>query len=299
MGIPRSVNRELHAAWLCLESWNMSAITFTLLGIPFACNARTGAMAAAPAALRRASLSKSFAALGGIDRGDAIPLSVTGQDQDAFQTAALDITAALASLTGRFVLIGGDCTVACGALPALRARRPFLVWIDAHGDINTSATTPSGYWPGMPVAYVAGLETPIGPSPAPLPGRDIVIVGARDLDPGEAENAGSIGATILMGPPPPLSQLPARAPGQSVFIHLDLDVLDPAVLPAVNFRTPGGWSEDELVTWLTELGKHDDVMGMEVTGFDPTRDPDGRVARGLVKLLVRIVTAIWGGEEPR
>ena len=272
--------------------------TFTLLGIPIACNPRTGGMADAPAALRRAGLSERLTALGAVDHGDALPLTITGQDQAALQAALHTVSAAVARITPPFVFVGGDCTIACATLPAVGDHQPALVWIDAHGDFNTPATTPSGYWPGMPLAQVAGLDTPLGPSPAPVPGPRIALIGARDLDPGEAENALALGATVLRGGPPDLARLPATVTDRPIVVHLDLDVLDPSAMPAVNYVTPGGWDTDELVGWLAALSRQSNIIGLEVTAFDPTRDPDGRVAPRLVDLLARLVTGLWDASAP-
>ena len=276
----------------------MSLPTLTLLGIPLACNPRTGGMADGPAALRRAGLSQRLTALGAIDGGDALPRTVSGQDQAALQAALRAAASVVGRVTPPFLFIGGDCTIACATLPALHAHQPALVWIDAHGDFNTPATTPSGEWPGMPLAQVAGLDTPLGPSPAPVPGPRIALVGARDLDPGEAENALTLGATVLRGGPPDLAALPPAVTQRPVVVHLDLDVLDPSAMPAVNFVTPGGWSADELVHWLTALGQRANIIGLEVTAFDPTRDPDGQVAHRLIELLARLVPGLSNPSAP-
>ncbi len=276
----------------------MSLPAFILLGIPLACNPRTGGMADAPAALRRAGLAERLAALGAVDHGDALPRTVSGQDQPALQAALHAASAAVVQVAPPCVFIGGDCTIACATLPALHSLQPALVWIDAHGDFNTPATTPSGYWPGMPLAQVAGLDTPLGPSPAPVLGPRIALVGARDLDPGEAENALALGATVLPGGPPDLARLPASVTNRPIVVHLDLDVLDPSAMPAVNYVTPGGWNIDALVDWLAALSQQANVIGLEVTAFDPTRDPEGVVAPRLVDLLARLVTAVWGASAP-
>src|SRR4051812_7398442 len=169
--------------------------TFSVLGIPLACDTRTGGMAEAPAAWRQAGVMDTLAPLGGVDQGNVFATAIIGKDQTAFQSCSDQTMTALARIETPVVLLGGDCTIAPGVMAAVASRQPMLVWLDAHGDFNTIDPTPSGYWPGMPLARVAGLVTPLGPAEPILPGSDIVLVGARDLDPGEGENALGIGAT--------------------------------------------------------------------------------------------------------
>ena len=78
------------------------------------------------------------------------------------------------------------------------------------------------------------------------------------------------------------------------WLHLDVDVLDPAVMPAVDSPDPGGLGRDELVELLAPLAASPRCVGMEVTVFDPDLDPDGRLARELTDTLVAAVRPALG-----
>ena len=122
-----------------------------------------------------------------------------------------------------------------------------------------------------------------GFEPALEPSR-VLMCGVRDLDPGErvlVETAG-------VGNARPSEVVPALA-GQKVYVHLDLDVLDPSVLPA-QFAVPHGLSDTGLRTLLADVARDCDVVGVEVTAFEAPEDPDERARRtDLVASIVRAV----------
>src|SRR5690349_2693309 len=105
---------------------------FSVMGIPLACDTRTGGMAEAPTAWRRAGLMKTLAPLGGVDQGNVFGNAIVGQDQAAFQACSHETTAALAGTEVPLVLLGGDCTIAPGVMAAVAPRNPLLLWLDAH-----------------------------------------------------------------------------------------------------------------------------------------------------------------------
>ena len=157
---------------------------------------------------------------------------------------------------GRFpVLTSSDCSICMATFPAVARHVPdvHVVWFDAHGDSNTPETTPSGFLGGMCLGASVGLWD-AGFPPALEPER-VHGVGIRDVDPGEWA-------------PEPFS-IDGLA-GKPVYVHLDLDVLDPSVLPA-QFAVPGGLSLDDLRDVLSSL---EDVVGIEITAFE---EPEGRV----------------------
>jgi arginase len=144
------------------------------------------------------------------------------------------------------VLTASDCSICMSTFAAVAERVPDVrvLWLDAHGDSNTPETTPSGFLGGMCLGASVGLWQS-GFDPALTPDR-VRGVGIRDLDPGEwaPEPYGS-----LDGP---------------IYVHLDLDVLDPSVLPS-QFPVPGGLSAEQLRGVLASL---DGVVGVEVTAFE-------------------------------
>ena len=160
----------------------------------------------------------------------------------------------------RPLLLAGDCSIALSTLPVAVRHRPDVrvVWIDAHADFNTPDTSPSGFLGGMPLAGACGLwDTGFG---AGLDPARVAMLGVRDVDGGERVLLDTRG----VGHP----ESPDALVGLPVFVHLDLDVLDPAVLPA-QFPAAGGWSWSRLRRVLSELVEGSELVGAEVTSAHP------------------------------
>ncbi len=164
---------------------------------------------------------------------------------------------------GRFpVLTASDCSICLTTLPALARRRPdaHVLWLDAHGDFNTPETTPSGFLGGMCLAAACGVwDAGFG---GDLDPARVVMCGVRDVDPGERVLLETRGVGLVERP----SQLAETLAGRPVFVHLDLDVLDPSVLPAT-FPAPGGLSDGGLRTLLAEVAETADIIGAEITSM--------------------------------
>lgn len=167
---------------------------------------------------------------------------------------------------GARVLVAGSCDLAMATLPALAAAHDGLrvAWIDAHPDFNTPQSSGSAFLGGMPLAWACGIWP--DPPEGTLDPQRVHLMGVRDVDPGERRLLD--GHRVHETPP-------AEGP---VFVHLDLDVLDPSLMPAP-FAVPGGWSWEELDAALAGLP---DVVGIEVTGCAPGHAR--RVADTLAKL---------------
>jgi arginase len=140
-------------------------------------------------------------------------------------------------------VLAGDCVTPLAVLAGLRRRQvdPALVWFDAHGDFHTEQTTTSGYLGGFPLAKAVGrgdLTLPAALGLAPLAEEDVVLVDARDLDPGEV--AALEASRVRHVPVDRLAGGEVRLPRKPVHLHVDLDVLDPAVLPGLRFPAAGG-----------------------------------------------------------
>jgi len=146
------------------------------------------------------------------------------------------------------VVVSGDCTTSLGVIAGLQRSGldPAIVWFDAHADLQTEATTASGYLGGMPLALAAGvgqLTLPAALGLRPVAQDRIVLVDARDTDPPEAE--------LLARSP--IRRCPVHAvraddvPPGAVYLHLDVDVVDPAEVPGLLYPTAGGPSLVEVV----------------------------------------------------
>ena len=197
--------------------------------------------------------------------------------RDAIAAAGLALGAAL-DAGDMPVLLASDCTICMSSLPALARREPAarVVWLDAHGDFNTPGTTASGYLGGMCLAAACGRwDGGFGPGIDPA---RVVLSDARDLEAGERDELGAAGVAILA---------PARVPdavrGERVFVHVDLDVLDPSEMP-FSFPAAGGLPLPALRALLAELAGAAEIAGVEVTS---TASPGaaGRLADMLQPLI--------------
>jgi arginase len=178
-------------------------------------------------------------------------------------------------------------SVACMA--RTYGERLFVLWIDAHGDLNTPASSPSGTAHGMPLRLLLEGDA-AGPLPAPgcLGPTQVALAGARDLDTAEAEYVREHGlpwlkVAALESAPTSLAELPP--PGAAVYVHLDLDVLDPIVLPAVAVPTPGGLTAVSLVQALTAVLSQHEVVGVGVTEYVPQVEHDQQVVSSVLAAL--------------
>jgi len=171
------------------------------------------------------------------------------------------------------VLLAADCSVSAATLPALARDRPDakVLWLDAHGDYNTPDTSGSGYLGGMCLAGACGVwETGLG---EPLPPERVVLAGVRDLDPGERELLERGPATVIgASTVETLVAVKNALDGAPVFIHLDLDVVDPEFLPA-GVPAPGGLHPDKLYDLLESVLEESELVGFEVTAFEAP-EPD-------------------------
>jgi arginase family enzyme len=165
-----------------------------------------------------------------------------------------------ADLPERPLVLGGDCCAHIGAVEGLAARqdRLALVWLDAHGDLNTPQTSPSGNMWGMPLRMILD-------SGAVDPG-DVALVGARALDPMEEEYIASSG--LRTGDDAVAGALDDVA---CVYVAVDADVLEPSEI-SMFMPEPGGLSVGEVEAILEDVAKRASVLGAGFTGlsFEPS-----------------------------
>jgi arginase len=206
---------------------------------------------------------------------------------------------------GEFPLIlGGDCSVVLGSALAMRrlgeerGGRIGLVYIDAHSDFRHPGNAPVvGAAAGEALALVTGRgQAELAGMEQRRPSvrdRDVVVVGMRQTD--EYRMDLQAGGFSVRTAPDVRAQGAARSAqwiqgqlGECIgyWVHLDVDVLDPSVMPAVDAPTPGGIAYPELEQLLRGLVGRAECLGIEVTVFDPDFDVDGVYAQDLVNTLV-------------
>jgi arginase len=173
----------------------------------------------------------------------------------------------------RPVLVASDCAVGLTTLVAVARHRPEarFLWLDAHGDFNTPDTTSSGFLGGMALAGACG-RWDAGVAEAVDPAR-VVLAGVRDLEPAEREVLESSALTVIGASLETLVFTQHALDRAPVFVHLDLDVLDPDAFPAWK-PAPGGLSPEKLYDLLEAVTEECDLVGFEVTAFEAPEDEE-------------------------
>ena len=177
-------------------------------------------------------------------------LEAGGQVEDALAAGAFP------------VITSSDCSICVTTLPAVARQRPeaWVLWLDAHPDFNDPQTTQSGFLGGMCLAAACGAWD-AGFDTARFEPARVVMCGIRDVDAGERVLVETHGVGLVERP----SRLAELLAGREVFVHLDLDVLDPRVMPGLHWPVDGGFSDGGLRTLLAEVAEAADIIGVEVT----------------------------------
>jgi arginase len=217
------------------------------------------------------------------------------------------IAAAVATAreAGRLPLVlAGNCNAAVGGASGIGGTKRGVVWFDAHGDFCTPETTDSGFLDGMGLAMMVGRcwQRALSHMPgyAPIAEKATALVGARDLDPAEADAlAGSAVTYLRVGDlrargvasafNPFLDHLAREA--DRVYVHIDLDVHDPEEAPANQLNVPDGLSAAEVREAVALIGRRVRVAAAGLGSYDPAVDPDGRTAEVAVRLLESLRSA--------
>ena len=213
---------------------------------------------------------------------------------------ALELAERVATIVkrGGFPLVlGGDHSLAIGTLAgvARARRRPGVIWMDAHPDINSPETTPSGNVHGMPFAVALGIAG--APFPESLrksaDPRSSALVGIRDVDEGEREHIRASGVTALtiadiyrLGMAGVMERAIAVASGgDGIHLSLDMDVIDPNEAPGVGTPVRGGISYREAQLAMEMVAATGKLLSMEVTEVNPILDRANATASLAVELI--------------
>jgi arginase len=274
-------------------------VTFSVLDAPSNLGLRPPSPGVEPGTRRLADALRGCGlveALGARDAGrvEAPPYAGSAEASrsliPAFTRALADRIGELVDAGERPLVLGGDCSILLGAMLALRRRGRFgLAFVDGHLDFRHLGWAPAvGAVAGEDLAVVTGRAEPeladldgLGPYVAE---RDVIALGERERDPGERAAIASTAITVL-----DLDALRAggvQRPAVPYWVHVDADVIDSALLGAVDSPAPDGLSFEALAAVLQELVAGD-AVGVQVTVFDPDLDADGSQARALTDCLVR------------
>jgi len=284
----------------------------TIVGAPLDLGQGRRGVDMGPSAIRYAGLEERLASFGCavVDRGNLATTEpealVVGDERARFLAEILEACARLAALVADVVgngalplVLGGDHSIALGTLAGLRraAGEPGGgIWIDAHGDLNTPGTSPSGNVHGMPLAAALGLagegfSHPALELPAVDPGR-VVLLGVRSLDPAERVLIRETGIRAItmteidrIGIERAVLEAIDRASGPGfVHVSLDLDAIDPEVAPGVGTPVQGGLTYREAHLACEDLAESGLVGSLELVEVNPILDRENGSAAIAVEL---------------
>jgi len=290
----------------------------SLLGVPLSYGQSKGGVHLGPAAIRVAGLAQRISSLGYEvnDRGD-LPIershSLPGFDEKLkYLTEIHDACERLTTQVEEFVdagdfliTIGGDHSIAIGSLSGVvksfrkRDQRLGLIYLDAHADMNTPDTTPSGNIHGMPLAVLLGYGAPellsIGGFSPKFDPRLCAHVGARDLDPGERELIRKLGIRFFT-----MREIDERGLAACIddaiaiasqgsggyAVTFDVDVLDPGDAPGSGTLVRGGLSYREAHLAMEKIAEAGGMRSLEVVEINTALDVNNRTAELGVELIL-------------
>jgi arginase len=262
-----------------------------------------------PSAIRYAGLSERLEGAGieVEDRGNvqaAIPETrETGTESARFLDEILETCTRIADEVEAArgegwlpLVLGGDHSIAMGSLSGLAASGPGgVLWLDAHGDLNTPETTPSGNVHGMPLAAALGLCGSFSRDGLRLPAVEperVALVGVRSLDPGERALVRELGVAVYTisdldrrGVEPVIVEALERVAGGSfVHVSVDMDVVDPEVAPGVGDPVRGGLSFREVHLALELVAEAGVLDALDLVEVNPIHDHENTTGGLAVEL---------------
>jgi len=270
-----------------------------------------------PSALRIAGIGERLTALGCVvaDKGDVdAPIPETQAERDPRKKYVREIARVCQKLYQRVfdaygdgalpLVLGGDHSLAAGSVgasadfAASRDSEIGLLWIDAHGDINTPASTTSGNVHGMPLAALLGPEpaelSKIGARSPKVRAEKTVLIGVRNLDPSEREQVRASGIHVFTmkdidrhGIASVMERALTLAGTGTHGIHVsfDLDVCDPVIAPGVGTPVKGGLDYREAHMVMEMIADSGRLMGLDLVEVNPILDSQNQTATLAVELV--------------
>lgn len=204
------------------------------------------------------------------------------------------------------LVLSGNCNGSLGTIAGITSNDQLgIIWFDAHGDLNTPETTESGFLDGMGLATAAGLcwkkMAASIPNFQAVPAASILHVGGRDFNAEEKtlfeESGGTIvGAEIISqsGITEALNESlqTLRMRGPRIYLHFDLDVLDPTRAPANEFAAPGGLTVSQVQEAIKLIGDRFTIGACGVAAYDPRYDRDHEVLTAGMTIIKSVVETV-------
>lgn len=287
--------------------------TIQLLGVPIDLGQAQRGVDLGPGAIRYAGLLTRLAALG-YEISDGGNIAVPLRDCLASERQVQYLPSIRAVCTATYqevqelvasgvipVCLGGDHSLAIGSVGGATHQEPAgVLWIDAHGDFNTPATTLTGNIHGMGLAVLLGDGYPelvnVGRMGAKLAPEDLVLVGVRDLDPGERERLHQRGVTVYTmrdiderGMGTVIQEALQRLAHRSrLHVSLDMDVLDPQAVPGVGTSVPGGITYREAQLLMESVADCGRLSSLDIVEINPILDCGNQSAIVAVELAASL-----------
>ena len=207
-------------------------------------------------------------------------------------------------------ILGGNCNTCLGTLSGLNSENTGIIWLDAHGDFNTPEITLTNFLDGMPLAIATGQCYPDVWSQIaeiePIDESFVLHIGERDLDPKERELMISKNITMISTADlkatsvknvlnPPLQTLKNRV--KDVYLHIDIDILDPQEVPGVDYRTPNGLFSTEIKEIIQVISKVLKIRAVGFTAYNPIRDKNHNTLNVIIDLSTKITELLSQSKE--
>ncbi|MCI0524925.1 MAG: arginase [Acidobacteria bacterium] len=290
----------------------------TIIGVLMDLGADRRGVDMGPSAIRVANLNGRLAALG-YEVTDVGNISVRNPEMMQIADRKLkylpEIAAACEMLAGKVeaalesgsipIILGGDHSIAIGSVSGLasfhhkRDHRVGVIWFDAHGDMNTPETSPSGNIHGMPFAAILGHGarelTHIGGFAPKVSAEDCVLIGARSIDPEEAVALKASGVRVVTmrelderGMSAVMDEVMWLASRRTAGFHvtMDMDFVDPDYAPGVGTPVPGGPTYRESHLAMEKIADSGKMLSFELTEVNPVLDVANRTAELGVQLIL-------------
>lgn len=191
------------------------------------------------------------------------------------------------------IVLAGNCSTAVGTIAGLGSQSTGVAWFDAHGDFNTPETTSSGFLDGTAVSILTGrcwtqLAATI-PGFTPVADERVCLVGTRDVDLLEGVMMDESGVEVVE-PIHLRSALPRtlesiREHVDTIYVHLDLDVLDSAVAAANSYARSGGLTLEDVEYALSEIARVFRIGAVTLSAYDPASDTSDQAAMAAIRLI--------------
>lgn len=290
----------------------------TIIGVPMDLGAGRRGVDMGPSAIRVAGINRAISAMGFAvtDTGNiVVPQPESVSQANARARYLKEIAAACEELSTRVeqsltdealpVVLGGDHSIAIGSASGVasylrkRGAKAGLIWLDAHTDINTPESSPSGNIHGMPLAAILGhgaseLTGVAGFAPKIDP-KHAAVIGARSVDPGEREMIRKLGVKVFtmsdldergMGPVIAEAIEIASAGTSGFLVTMDMDFIDPSFAPGVGTPENGGATFRESHLAMEKIAESGGALAIEITEVNPLFDTANQTARLAVDLIL-------------